>query len=139
HAPEDLWPWLDKLGDQQSHFLLKQFIPSSVFHIDSIVSDREVKFAKAHAYGAPPLDVSHGGGVFTTRTLPREAAETLQLKEINKSLMKFLILLRGVTHREFLKAHATKQIYFLEIAARVGGAYIADVIETATSINLWRE
>jgi len=139
HAAEDLWPWLDKLGDQQSHFLLEQFIPGSVFHVDSVVSDREVKFAEAHAYGAPPLDVSHSGGVFTTRTLPREAAETLELKEINEELMHVLGLMRGVTHAEFLKAHATGQFYFLEIAARVGGAYIADVIETATGINLWCE
>lgn len=29
--------------------------------------------------------------------------------------------------------------YFIEIAARVGGAYIADMIEAATGINLWRE
>lgn len=139
YAPEDLWPWLDRLGDQQSHFLLEQFIPGSVFHVDSVVSDREVKFAEAHAYGVPPLDVSHGGGVFTTRTLPRGAEEALQLKQINQRLMQVLGLLRGVTHAEFLKAHATGKIYFLEIAARVGGAYIADVIETATGINLWRE
>ena len=136
---EDLWPWLDRLGDRQSDFLLEQFIPGSVFHVDSVVSDREVKFAEAHAYGAPPLDVSHGGGVFTTRTLPREAEETVQLKQVNQNLMQVLGLLRGVTHAEFLKAHATGKIYFLEIAARVGGAYIADVIEAATGINLWRE
>jgi hypothetical protein len=48
-------------------------------------------------------------------------------------------LLRGVTHAEFLKAHADGKFYFLEVAARVGGAYIADVIEAATGINLWRE
>jgi hypothetical protein len=77
--------------------------------------------------------------VFTTRTLPREAAETLQLKELNCNLMRVLGLLRGVTHAEFLKAHATGKIYFLEIAARVGGAYISDVIEAATGVNLWRE
>src|SRR5438552_1362878 len=46
---------------------------------------------------------------------------------------------RGVTHAEFLTAHADGRFYFLEIAARVGGAYIADVIEAATSNNLWRE
>ena len=28
---------------------------------------------------------------------------------------------------------------FLETSARVGGAYIADVIEAGTGINLWRE
>jgi len=48
-------------------------------------------------------------------------------------------LVRGVTHAEFLKAHADNRFYFLEIAARVGGAYISDVIEAATGINLWRE
>ena len=138
-APDELWPWLDRLGDVQSSYLLEQFIPGGVFHVDSVVSERHVLFAEAHAYGAPPLDVSHGGGVFTTRTLPRDAPETLQLKELNRKLMQVLGLVRGVTHAEFLKAHATGKIYFLEIAARVGGAYIADVIEAATGVNLWRE
>jgi biotin carboxylase len=138
-APEELWPWLDRLGDEQSLFLLEQFIPGSVFHVDSVVSERQVLFAEAHAYGAPPLDVSHEGGVFTTRTLPRDAEETRQYKDLNRNLMRVLGLVRGVTHAEFLKAHATGKIYFLEIAARVGGAYISDVIEAATGINLWRE
>ncbi len=139
HIPADLWPWLDRLGDDQSSYLLEQFIPGSVFHVDSVVSERQVLFAEAHAYGAPPLDVSHGGGVFTTRTLPRERPETQQLKDLNCTLIQVLGLVRGVTHAEFLKAHATGKIYFLEIAARVGGAYISDVIETATGISLWRE
>ncbi|HWT87371.1 MAG TPA: ATPase, partial [Candidatus Angelobacter sp.] len=139
HAPDDLWPWLDRLGDDQSSYLLEQFIPGSVFHVDSVVSERQILFAEAHAYGAPPLDVSHGGGVFTTRTLPREAGETVQLHNLNRNLMQVLGLVRGVTHAEFLKAHATGKIYFLEIAARVGGAYIVDVIEAATGVNLWRE
>src|ERR1700756_4033201 len=65
----ELWPWLDQLGDQQSFYLLEQFVPGDVFHVDSIVSERKVVFAEAHGYGSPPLDVSHGGGVFTSRTL----------------------------------------------------------------------
>ncbi|HWT88162.1 MAG TPA: ATPase, partial [Candidatus Angelobacter sp.] len=60
-TPDELWPWLDRLGDDQSSYLLEQFIPGSVFHVDSVVSERQVLFAEAHAYGAPPLDVSHGG------------------------------------------------------------------------------
>ena len=138
-AAEELWPWLDLLGDQQSEYLLEQFIPGSVFHIDSVVSERAVLFAEAHAYGAPPLETSHHGGVFTTRTLPRNSDDALALKELNQKLIGGLGLVRGVTHTEFLKAHAGSHFYFLEIAARVGGAYISDVIETATGINLWRE
>jgi biotin carboxylase len=135
----DLWPWLDQLGDQQSHFLLERFIPGEVFHVDSIVSENKVVFAEAHSYGKPPLDVSHQGGIFTTRTLPRDSKESEALLEINKDVIKALGLVRGVTHAEFLRAHHGGTLNFLEIAARVGGAYIADVIEAATGINLWRE
>ena len=137
--PAELWPWLDQLGDKQSFYLLEQFIPGGVYHVDSVVSEREVVFAEPHAYGAPPLDVSHQGGVFTTRTLPRDAAETRALLEINREVIGGLGFVRGVTHAEFLKSRDTGKFYFLEIAARVGGAYISDVIEAATGINLWRE
>jgi len=137
--PEELWPWLDRLGDQQSFYLLEQFVPGSVYHVDSVVSERELVFAEAHAYGAPPLETSHHGGVFTTRTLSRDAEETQGLLKINRDLVDGLGLVRGVTHAEFLKAHADGKFYFIEIAARVGGAYIANVIEAATDINLWRE
>jgi biotin carboxylase len=139
HAPEELWPWLDQLGDQQSFYLLEQFIPGAVYHVDSVTCERSVVFAEAHAYGAPPLDTSHHGGVFTTRSLPRDAEETKTLLGTNRHVLEGLGFLRGVTHAEFLKSHADGRFYFLEVAARVGGAYIADVIEAATGINLWRE
>jgi biotin carboxylase len=137
--PDELWPWLDQLGDQQSFYLLEQFVPGVVYHVDGVVSDREVLFAEPHAYGAPPLDVSHQGGVFTTRTLPRDAAETKRLLDVNREVIEGLGYLRGITHAEFLKSHADGKFYFIEIAARVGGAYISDMIEAATNINLWRE
>jgi len=139
HAPAELWPWLDQLGDQQSFYLLEQFIPGKVYHVDSVVAEREVLFAEPHAYGAPPLDVSHQGGVFTTRTLDRDATETKNLLEANRQVIDGLGYLRGVTHAEFLKSHADGKFYFIEIAARVGGAYISDVVEAATNLNLWRE
>jgi hypothetical protein len=137
--PNELWPWLDQLGDQQSFYLLEEFVPGTVFHVDSVVSEREVLFADAHVYGAPPLDVSHHGGVFTTRTLPRTSEDARRLFEINCQVVEGLGLRHGVTHAEFLKAHADGEFYFIEIAARVGGAYISDVIEAASGVNLWRE
>ena len=137
--PEELWPCLEKLGDDQSHFLLEQFLPGRVFHVDGVVSERDVAFAEAHVYGTPPLDVSHGGGVFTTRTLQRDGAEARALQALNQELIEGLGLVRGVTHAEFLQAHADGKFYFIEIAARVGGAYISDLIDHATGVNLWRE
>ncbi len=134
-----LWPWLEQLGDQQSFYLLEQFIPGDVFHVDSIVSERKVVFAEAHAYGKPPFETAHHGGVFTTRTLPRTGAEAKSLLKLNREVIEALGLLRGVTHAEFLRAHDDGRFYFIEVAARVGGAYISDVVEAATGINLWRE
>lgn len=139
HTQDELWPWLDQLGDRQSHYLLEQFIPGRVYHVDGVVSEKQVLFAEAHAYGSPPLDVSHQGGVFTTRTLPRDSADVLALKDLHQKLAIGLGLMRGVTHTEFLRANSDNRFYFIEIAARVGGAYISNVVETATGINLWRE
>jgi biotin carboxylase len=135
----ELWPWLDQLGDQQSFYLLEQFVPGDVFHVDSIVSERRMVFAEAHAYGSPPLDVSHSGGVFTSHTLPRTSALSKSLVKLNREVITALGLARGVTHAEFLRAYEDGKLYFIEVAARVGGAYITNEIEAATGINLWRE
>jgi len=138
HHQEEFWRLLDTLGDQQSFFLLEQFVPGDVFHVDAIVNDREVLFAVAHQYGQPPWNVAHEGGVFTTRTLLRESADEQTLQVLNRELIRALGLLRGVTHSEFIKGHDGR-FYFLETAARVGGANIVNVVEAATGINLWAE
>jgi biotin carboxylase len=54
-------------------------------------------------------------------------------------LIAALGLIRGVAHAEFIRAQADGHFYFLECAARVGGAYINEMVEAATGINLWRE
>jgi biotin carboxylase len=137
--PEQLWRALDELGDRQSRFLLEQFVPGDIFHVDSIVSEGKVVFATAHQYGKPPMQVMHEGGVFTTRTVDRRSADWAALTELNARLAPALGMARGVTHGEYIKAHADGRFYFLEIAARVGGAFIADLVETSTGVNLWRE
>ena len=137
--PEQLWRALDELGDRQSRFLLEQFVPGDIFHVDSIVSEGKVVFATAHQYGKPPMQVMHEGGVFTTRTVDRRSADWAALTELNARLAPALGMARGVTHGEYIKAHADGRFYFLEIAARVGGAFIADLVETSTGVNLWWE
>jgi biotin carboxylase len=137
--PEQLWRALDELGDRQSHFLLEQFVPGDIFHVDSIVSEREVLFSVVHQYGRPPMQVMHEGGVFTTRTVDRGSREWQELTALNAGLAPSFGMVRGVTHAEYIRAHAGGRYYFLEIAARVGGAFIADLVQASTGINLWRE
>jgi biotin carboxylase len=139
HQADELWPLLDGLGDEQSNHLLERFVPGDVYHVDSIVSEKEVVFASVSKYGDTPMNVAHGGGIFTTRTLPRESLEVEALESINREVIHALKLVRGVTHAEFIRAQADGHFYFLEIAARVGGANIAEMVEAATGLNFWAE
>ncbi len=139
HAAEELWPVLEQLADKQSSYLLEKFVPGDVYHVDSVVSENEVVFANVSKYGKPPMNVAQGGGVFTTFTVPRGSETDSDLRQINRTLIAALGLLRGVAHAEFIQAHTDRHFYFLECAARVGGAYIAEMVEAATGINLWRE
>ncbi len=139
NSADEFWPAIDTLGDRQSYYVLEQFVPGSVFHVDSIVSEKEVVFAEVHGYAKPPFDVMHGGGIFVTRTLPRDAEEVQALRAFNQQLLEALGFVRGVTHAEFIKGQADGQFYFLECAARVGGANIVELVEASTGLNLWAE
>jgi biotin carboxylase len=134
-----LWESLDELGDEQSFFVLEKFVDGDIFHVDSIISEREVVFAEVHKYKQPPLAVAHEGGIFISRTLPRDSEEAAELKALNRELMRALGMLRGVTHSEFIRGREDGRFYFLETAARVGGANIAEMVAAATGVNLWAE
>lgn len=139
YEPEQLWRALDELGELQTNYLLEQFVPGDIFHVDSIISEHKVVFSAVHQYGKPPMQVMHEGGVFTTRTVDRSSRAWKDLTALNARLAPDLGMARGVTHAEYIRAHEDGRFYFLEIAARVGGAFISDLVETATGINLWRE
>jgi biotin carboxylase len=136
---DQLWPILDSLGDERSFHVLEKFVPGAVYHVDSIVSEKNVAFAAVSKYGHPPMQVAHDGGVFTTSLLSRKNKDEKALRKLNKELIKALGLVRGVTHAEFIKGAEDGEFYFLEVAARVGGANIAETIEAATGLNLWVE
>jgi len=139
HEPEQLWHALDELGDRQSFHLLERFIPGDVFHVDSIAWERKVRFAEVHGYVSPPFEVYHGGGLFASRTMERDSPESREMRELNEGIVRVLGMVRGTLHTEFIQSAENGRFYFLETAARVGGAFIVEMVEAATGINLWRE
>src|SRR5881394_956466 len=142
---DDVWRSVKELNQREvlreraSYHVLARFIPGEVFHVDSLVYDGRVMFAGVNEYGRPPLQVAHGGGAYISQTIPHDSPDKKKLLEINRRLVKAMQMETGATHAEFIKGDADGNFYFLEIAARVGGAYIADVLEAASGINLWRE
>jgi len=144
HA-EEVWRVIDEMNEREnlreraSYYLLARFIPGEVFHVDSLVNRGKVVFSGVNKYGRPPMQVAHQGGAYISRTLLHGSSDEKSLTDINKKLVKTLNLDHGATHAEFIKSDTDGKFYFLEIAARVGGAYIADVLEAASGISLWRE
>lgn len=136
---DEVWRALEELGDLQSNFLLEQFVPGDVFHVDSVIWNDEVVFALTSQYGAPPLSLTSEGGIFNTRTLDRESPAAQNLTQINGRLLKTLQHKQGVAHTEFIRSAADGRFYFLETAARVGGANIDRMVRAATDIELWAE
>lgn len=142
---DQVWSVLNDLDgrnnwrDHPSQFVLEKFIRGSVYHVDSIVDGGKVLAAGVSKYGTPPFSVSHYGGVFTTSIVSYRSKERKELEAMNKKLLAAFKYERGVTHAEFLHSEEDGKFYLLEVACRVGGAYIANVLEHACNFNLWRE
>ncbi len=142
---EEVWNVIKDLDernnwrDHPSQFVLEDFIAGNVFHVDSIVDKGKVMACGVSQYGTPPFSVTHYGGVFTTSVVPYRSKERKELERLNSQLLSAFKYERGVSHAEFLQSEADGRFYLLEVACRVGGAYIANVLEHACNFNLWRE
>jgi biotin carboxylase len=119
--------------------LLEAFVPGDVYHVDSLVAAGRVLFASVGRYGAPPFEVAHHGGVSTSHTVRRGSEEERRLLAANRKVLAALGFEAGTTHAEFIRGAEDGRFYFLEAAARVGGAHTAETVEAATGVNLWRE
>lgn len=139
HTPEQLWQAVDALDDRHSFFLIERYVKGSVFHVDSAVYDSQVVLSAAHRYWKPPFDVWNGGGIFMSQSLAHDDPLLPRLLEANVQAVQAMGLRRGITHVEFILGEADQEFYFLELAARVGGAYIDVLVEKQTGLNLWRE
>jgi biotin carboxylase len=139
HEAEQLWRILEELGDLRSHYVLERFVAGDVYHVEGVTWERKVLFCAPHRYGKPPMQTMHQGGVFTTRSVPLMSKDGRALKKIHAEVLRALGMRSGVTHTEFIKSTADGRFYFLETAARVGGAYIAELVEMSKGLNPWVE
>jgi biotin carboxylase len=85
------------------------------------------------------MSVAHEGGIFASCSLERGSPEEPIIRSLNEKVITRFELEQGVSHTEFIKGRDDGEFYFLETAARVGGAHIAELIEAASGINLWTE
>lgn len=139
HNKEELWKHIHELGDNRLYYLVEQFKPGDVYHADGLMLDGKNIFLTVSKYLATPMEISQGGGIFRSANLEYGSADEKAITKVNKDIMKAFGLKSGATHTEFIKCHEDGEIYFLETSSRVGGAHLAEMVEAATSINLWTE
>ena len=132
-------PLLEQLGDAAGTYLVECSCPAKSTTSRASAIKAGCCSRPPHKYAQPPFETMHQGGVFSTRTLPRDTEEAIGLRDAHAKLLRALGMRSGVTHTEFLRAHADGHFYFLETAARVGGAYIAEVTEAGNRLNPWVE
>ena len=136
---ENLWIHINEMGNNRFKYLLEQFKPGAVYHCDSLISDKKIIFSLTSKYLATPMEITQGGGVFRSSNIPYDSEDDLEIKKVNEAVLKSFGLKHGVAHTEFIKCTEDGKIYFLETSSRVGGAHIAEMVEAASGINLWKE
>ncbi len=139
HSTDELWNAVNGLGDKRPSYLVEKFTPGDVYHVDSLVLDGKVIFSQVSKYLDTPFEVAHGGGIFRSRTLQADHEDAYQLRSLNEQVMKAFGMKNSASHSEFIKSHEHGEYFFLETSARVGGANIAEMVEAASGINLWKE
>ncbi len=139
HTLDEAWQVIHALGDRRHEYLIEQFRPGHVYHVDSLSFNGKTVFSRASRYLATPMEVSHGGGVFRTTTLASDDPDTVALRAINERIMVAFGMLSSASHAEFIRGDHDGELYFLETASRVGGAHIAEMVEAASGVNLWAE
>ncbi|MES2220829.1 MAG: ATPase [Acidobacteriota bacterium] len=136
---EQVWRALDELGDGQSEFLLEQAIDGDRWHVDSLTANGNVVFSAVSPYRESNVEKAEGGELLPRVQTPKTPAGTERLRRANTALLSSMRMARGVTHTEFLRSSATGEFYFMEISASVDDGCVADMMQEAHGLNLWRE
>ncbi len=134
-----LWQVLNELGDNRHRYLLEQFSPGTVYHVDSLTYDSKVVFTRVSRYLDTPFDVAHGGGIFRSHTCDFNDPAAKKLKTLNAKVLKAFGMQYSASHTEFIESRETGECLFLETSSRVGGAHLAEMVENASGVNLWAE
>lgn len=139
HSAEEAWKVINSLGEKRHQYLIEQFRPGDVYHVDAINDNRRVVFCQVSKYVNTPMEVAHGGGIFRSATVIHDSEDDKALQKMNSEVMKAFGMNYSASHTEFIKCHEDGQFYFLETASRVGGANLAEMVEFATGVALWKE
>ncbi len=135
----ELWEAIKKLDGHRHNYLLEQFRPGDVYHVDSLSMGGKIIFSRVSKYLSTPMEVAHGGGVFRSVVELFGSKDEKELLSFNAQVMQSFGMQFSASHSEFIKNKESGKFYFLETSSRVGGAHLAEMVEYSSNINLWGE
>ena len=120
---------LDQSSSLWDRYEIEEFIDGRIMHIDGLVQNGKIVLCVASQYVNNCLDYAHGkplGSVQieTTPVLQNYAQQCIRAAEISN----------GSFHLECIERNS--ELFFLEIANRVGGADVVKTTELATGVHL---
>ncbi|EKD91982.1 MAG: hypothetical protein ACD_29C00266G0004 [uncultured bacterium] len=120
---------LDQSHNLWNHYEIEEFIDGNIMHMDGLVQDGKIMLCIASKYINNCLDYARGkplGSVQieTTSVLQQYAQKCVTAAEI----------VNGSFHLECIDRNG--ELFFLEIANRVGGADVVKTMELATGVHL---
>ena len=138
-TPDAFWKWSEESGELRHEYLLEEYRPGTICHVDSLNYEDKTLFTRCSQYLDAPFDVAHGGGIFQSKTMGNKDALSKKLSTLNKKVLSAFGLKHGPSHSEYIVRDGGKEILFLETSARCGGAHLTDMVEAASGISLWTE
>lgn len=88
---EDFWTWAGECGDKRHQYLLEEFKPGIICHVDSLNYEDETLFTRCSQYLDAPFEVAHGGGIFQSKTMGTKDALAKKLVAVNKKYCQHLV------------------------------------------------
>ncbi|MGH2317701.1 ATP-grasp domain-containing protein [Planococcus sp. SE5232] len=121
---------IDKIGDQEFPYLMESHLDGQEFSCEAFIHDGQVKFLNITEY------VRLGHSNFVPASPALEEWRPQILEQVQKLVDSFEIQY-GVIHPEYFISH-DGTLNFGEVAARVPGGHIFDLIERAYGFNAFQ-
>ncbi|HUQ54073.1 ATP-grasp domain-containing protein [Lentzea sp.] len=120
-----------------AQFVAEEFIAGEEFHVDAVWRDGRPWFFYVSRYFSPRLQAWSGRAAHGSVLLRESEFADLyaELLKINTRLNSALGVERGATHLEVFREQDTGRLLVSEIASRVGGANVSDVIEALNGVH----
>lgn len=121
---------IDKIGDQEFPYLMESHLDGQEFSCEAFIHNGEVKFLNITEY----VELGHSNFVPASPALEEWRPQILE--QVQKLVDSFEIQY-GVIHPEYFISH-DGTLNFGEVAARVPGGHIFDLIERAYGFNAFQ-